>query len=64
MDGSIVLARLRECAAHIVNTVRNAPVVPMLISFQYIDRRTCPGMYWAGPLSALKIASSHVEIWI
>jgi len=34
------------------------PVLPLLSRFEYIDRRTCPGMYWAGH-SLFKF--SHME---
>jgi len=56
MDGSVVFARLRQYAHHLVHPIRHpqsAPYrfCPLLSRFEYIDCQTCTGMSWAGHLS-------------
>jgi len=62
-DGSIVFVRLRQCAPHHLVHLNRHPHRTDAASpshFEYIDRRTCPGMTWADLLLALEIAHSHV----
>jgi len=33
----------------------------LLNRLEYIDRRTCPGMSWAGPFAPSKIAASRLN---
>jgi len=51
-DGSVVLARLRQCAPHLVHPQSaSAPYLfcPLLSRFEYIDCRIYPGMSWPVP---------------
>ena len=63
-DGSIVFARRRQCAPHLVHQIgiHTVPVMILLNRVEYIDRRTHPaGMSWTGQFFALKIASASTS---
>jgi len=63
-EGSIVFARRRQCAPHLVHQtgIHTVPVMILLNRIEYIDRRTHPaGMSWTGQFFALKIASASTS---
>ena len=50
-DDSIVFARLRQCAPHLVHSNRHLYRTSSAPSrLEYINCQTCLGMSWAGPL--------------
>ena len=60
-DDSVVFARWRQCAPHLVHHNRYR-FWPLLSCFEYIDRWTCPGMTWNSHFSPQNCPLTCVDL--